>query len=410
MSSNESFTVRIEKMVPGGDCLCRINGKNVFVPGAIPGECADIEIVSSHGDYDRARIVQVREPSPHRTEPFCPFYGICGGCTMQHIDASEQRKLRAQMLEESFERAGIRCPEIEVVFGRETAYRGRIQLTDGGFNEKESNRIVPIDTCPVATDEINRWLSKTPPAGRPSGRVPVFGDPRVLNAPGKCIVAAQDAHGRNGAPLIQGGAGSGRNGKLRLRKNTRFSGTVPSDRNRCEVSILGKKVAFDVRGFFQSNLAVLEKMIAELCRDIGGTSLLDMYAGCGTFSVFLSDFFDRTVLVEHNRDAVVFAEENLAGTPHESYGVSGSKWTELHSGSPFDAVVIDPPRSGMEKDVRRWLCSARIPQVRSVSCNPSTHARDIADLLRAGYILEKVYLLDFYPNTAHIESLAVLHI
>ena len=137
-----------------------------------------------------------------------------------------------------------------------------------------------------------------------------------------------------------------------------------------------------------------------------------MYSGCGTFSVFLSDLYDKVCLVEHNRDAIVFAEENLRGKKHESFGLSGENWIKysadkyIENNGSFDAVVIDPPRSGMEKEVCKWLCRSKIPQIRSVSCNPSTHARDAAFLIMAGYQLSKLYLLDFYPHTAHIESLA----
>jgi 23S rRNA (uracil1939-C5)-methyltransferase len=167
-----------------------------------------------------------------------------------------------------------------------------------------------------------------------------------------------------------------------------------------------------VQGFFQSNLEVLEKSIEVLSQNLSGKNLLDMYAGCGTFSVFLSDFFEKTCLVEHNRDAIVFAEENLREKKHESFGLSGERWVKFSAqnyvanNGNFDAVIIDPPRSGMEREVCKWLASSKIPQIRSVSCNPSTHARDAALLIKAGYTLSKLYLLDFYPHTSHIESLA----
>ena len=109
----------------------------------------------------------------------------------------------------------------------------------------------------------------------------------------------------------------------------------------------------------------------------------------------------------------VFAEENMAGKKHESFGLSGEVWTKYHAetvikqGGNFDAVVIDPPRSGMEKEVCQWLQKSGIPHIRSVSCDIATHARDIKFLIRAGYRLEKLYLLDFYPQTGHIESLGI---
>ena len=135
-----------------------------------------------------------------------------------------------------------------------------------------------------------------------------------------------------------------------------------------------------------------------------------MYSGCGSISTFLTEKYENVVLVEHNRDALVYAEQNMAGTKHISYGLSGAAWVKSCASSlpAFDAVTIDPPRSGMEKEVCTWLCQSKIPLILSLSCDPATHARDLARLLACGYNLKEIYLLDFYPNTSHIESLAVL--
>ena len=161
-----------------------------------------------------------------------------------------------------------------------------------------------------------------------------------------------------------------------------------------------------MRGFFQSNLQVLSKSIEKVTDFLSGENVLDMYAGCGTFSVFLKDKFEKITLVEHNRDALLFAEQNLSGKNHISFGLSGEKWAQEQKNSNFDAVVIDPPRSGIEKGVMEFLKKSEIPVIRSVSCDPATHARDAKQLTESGRTLEKLFLLDFYPQTSHIESLA----
>ena len=171
---------------------------------------------------------------------------------------------------------------------------------------------------------------------------------------------------------------------------------------------------FDVQGFFQSNLGVLEKTIEILTSDLKGKNALDMYSGCGTFSVFLEDRFEHITLVEHNRDAIVFAEQNLKLKNHESYGISGAKWVKENSASiinrygDFDTVIIDPPRSGMEKDVVEFLSKNKPYDLRIMSCDPVTNARDIKTLCNSEYKVKKLFLLDFYPQTSHIESLAFL--
>lgn len=404
-----SMKIVIEKIVAGGDGMGKINGKNVFVPYSIPGEELNVEITKSYRDYDVAKIVEVLKPSPHRVVPFCPMYGICGGCNMQHIDSAYQVEIRKQILADCFEREGLKVPEIQVVSGSDRGYRARIQLTDGGFNEKDSNKIVPINECPILTEEINGYLKNTPFNDRPHGRVHVFGDERVAME-NKVIVANETKKRSDDIQIV--GAGNSRKSKVKAKKNLYFKGTSGVTDNVCSIKIGDKNISFDVLGFFQSNPEVLEKTVDVICDNMGGKNVLDMYAGCGTFSVFLSDIFEKTTLVEHNRDAIVFAERNLVGTNHESYGQSGDKWVKQNASlvmqqiGSFDAVVIDPPRQGIEKAVCQWLCEHKTGQIRSVSCNPSTHARDARYLVQSGYILSKLFLLDFYPQTSHIESLA----
>lgn len=407
----ERYVVTPEKMVFGGSCLAKINGKNVFIPFAIPGEKIEIEIEKSFRDYDTARITRIIERSEHRAEPFCPLYGKCGGCNMQHIESSFQIQLRVSMLKSCFERAGVECPQIQVISGQDKGYRARVQLTDGGFCGKNSNTILQTDFCPVATQEINSYLRSVPQDKRPRGRVHFFGDKRITLSFQKSfdhLVIADEKKEDLWAQRQIGKTGK----KARNKVRQRFAGTAGNPVNCCTVSLLGKPIEFDVQGFFQSNMEVLEKTIEALTRDLSGNNVLDMYSGAGTFSVFLAGIFKKTFLVEHNRDALVHAEVNMAGKSHETYGLSGERWVRenasmvLRNNGPFDAAVIDPPRSGMEKEVCRWLCQSGIPHIRSVSCDPSTQSRDAALLIKAGYKLEELFLLDFYPQTSHIESLA----
>jgi 23S rRNA (uracil1939-C5)-methyltransferase len=400
-----------EKMVFGGNCIAKSNGKTIFIPFAIPGEKLEIEIVSQHRDYDTGHIVRIVEPSKHRVAPFCALYGKCGGCTMQHIDSAYQQELRVQILSDCFARAGITVPAISIIGGTPDHYRCRLQFHDGCLSERESNNLVPLTSCPIATPEINSYLGSVPQKDRPKGRVHVFGDTRIISANPtspfpKVIIAEESA---KNIPAVKKQTGKK---EIKNHVKPRFAGSVVNEANTCTVELAGKKIAFDVQGFFQSNLAVLEKTIGAVCTNMGGKNVLDCYAGAGTFSLFLSDYFEKTTLVEHNRDALVFAEMNLAGKKHDSYGVSGEQWVKNNAPSllaaqgTFDAVFIDPPRSGMEKSVCEWLCTHKTAQIRSMSCDPATHARDAARLIQSGYQLTKLILLDFYPQTDHIESLA----
>lgn len=413
-----TLTIITEKMVFGGDCIAKIDGKTIFVPYAIPGEKLEVEIVRENRDYSVAKIIKILEPSPHRVQPFCKYYGLCGGCNMQHISNEHQQQLRASILADAFKREDLEIPEIQIISGDPMGYRTRFQFHNGGMMQKRTNEIVAIDNCPCATAEINHYLTEVPPTERPEGRIHVFGTDKIVSIPegyDKLIIADETiAEKKAASKAMREGRGKKANGKKIKKIRPRFEGTVSVQNNLCTVAISDKNISFDVQGFFQSNLQVLEKTVPKIVEGLQGKNVLDMYAGCGTFSVFLADRFEKVTLVEHNRDALVYAEQNLAGKRHESFGLSGETWVKYHAqncidaNGSFDAVVIDPPRSGMEKNVCQWLSKSDIPQVRSMSCDIATHARDIKFLVRGGYKLKELYLLDFYPQTGHIESLAIL--
>ncbi len=401
-------TIITDKIAIGGNCLAKIDGKNVFVPFAIPGEKLEVEITQSRRDYDTAKITKILEASPERVAPACSLYEKCGGCNLMHVSPEYQQTLRKEILKDCFERNGINIEisDIGAISGNNLNYRCRFQLNDGGLSQRSSNEIIPIEKCECAVKEINDWLSKNSLNSRPRGRCHLFGCEQVLSVGGnpesKVAVTVEEKKETVDYALLKK-----KNKNIKQAKK-RYSGTTLSPSDIVKVNILGKEISFDVKGFFQSNLEVLEKSIQKVCSGLQGNSVLDMYAGCGTFSVFLAQHFSDITLVEHNRDALVFAEQNLMGIKHQSIGLSGAKWAQANPDAYFDAVVIDPPRSGMEHEVCSWLCKSKVPQIRSVSCDPATHARDVARLLKAGYQLKKLYLLDFYPNTSHIESLAVL--
>lgn len=416
-----TYNIITEKMAFGGDCIAKIDGKTVFVPYAIPGEELEVEITEEKRDYSIARIVNILKPSVHRVKPFCPLYTKCGGCNMQHIDEEFQTELRAQILRETFIHETEKyakpedIPQVEVIKGSSKNYRSRFQFHNGGLMEKQSNNILPLENCPCAVNEINDWLKNTPQSQRPSGRVHVFGSEKIsavnniTSAKQKIVIA----HEKEISVPEQLNSKNAKNKKKKQKlPMKRFQGTILNEANSCTVNLKGKNITFDVQGFFQSNMEVLEKTIDTVMYNLGGENALDMYSGCGTFSVFLADRYKNVTLVEHNRDALVYAEQNMAGKKHESFGVSGEKFVLNHAetcrnqNGPFEAVIIDPPRSGMEKVVCQWLCASDIPVIRSISCDSATHARDAKFLIRSGYKLQKLYLLDFYPQTCHIESLA----
>ena len=419
-----------EKIVSGGDSLAKINGKAVFVPQLLPGEKAEIEITESHKDYDRGKVIKILESSPVRREPPCPYYGKCGGCNLQIAGDEAQKQIRLQILQDCFRRAlrlGAEDKSSEaakvvygatVVSGENWGYRNRFQFHSGGLKRKAQESIIALDDCPVAVPEV-RELLKVKKLPERYGRLHVF----------------------NGN-VAEESEFSPRNGSASWSSNRRDSHRHDEneDIQETSVEICGKQIFFDVRGFFQSNIGAFQKAIEAIkpivakyadkakarhteksaqsenttkASAVDGTyELLDMYAGVGTFSALLGDMFSKTTLVEHNKKALRFTDKNLGNIPHDVYAMTGEKWVRTPSAQKkFNAVIIDPPRSGIEKPVMNWLCAEqrgkRPDVIFSVSCDPVTHARDAALLTAAGYKMTTLMMLDFYPQTSHIESFAV---
>ncbi|MCR5045538.1 MAG: TRAM domain-containing protein [Treponema sp.] len=404
---NLSRVIEPEKMVFGGKCLGKIDSKNVFVPFAIPGEKLEIEITKSFRDYDEGKIVKILEASPKRVLPPCPLYQKCGGCNMMHIEAQFQTELKKGILAELMERAGVKIPQIQTVQGSPLGYRSRFQLNDGGMEGRGSNDIVPIQNCPVAVPKINEWFKSVPMEERPRGRGNLFGNEKA--EPELSITMERESGRDLKAYKKMSASEKKKRGKKYIRP--RFEGISQEEQCPVCIELCGKKIFFDAQGFFQSNIEVLEKTIPLLTQGISGKNVLDLYSGAGTFSVFLADSFENVVMVERNRGSMVFAEQNMAGKKHESYGISGAEFAKKHASSfveregNFSAAIVDPPRSGIEKEALDWLCKSGIPVVKYLSCNPSTQARDIQRLQEAGYKIEDIRLLDFYPQTSHLETL-----
>ena len=400
-----------DKITFGGNSFSKINGKSLFIPYAIPGEVLDVEIVKEKSDWAEAKIVKIIESSPLRIIPPCKYYGICGGCNMMHIEAKAQKSFRLQMLQDVFLQNNIKIEDVKIIEDKDFNYRSRFQLNDGGLCKRESNETVQIDECLCAENCINQFLKEineikdhTPPLGR----VHIFGSEKIIGDKKVIIENTCEKNVRtNESSRIIGKSKK----TLKLKSNNYFSGTVQDDKNSITVELLSQKISFDARGFFQSNLFVFEKVISLILENLPeGEKILDIYSGCGSISLFLTQKFKKVVLVEHNRDALVYAEKNLLGKNHTSYGLSASTWVKNCSESEgfFDSCVVDPPRSGMEIEVLEYLCKSKIPLIAYLSCNPATQARDCKKLIEHGYKIKKAFLCDFYPNTSHIESLLFL--
>jgi len=380
-----SQTVTIEKLVFGGAGLARTANGVVFVNDVAPGETVEIEITGKQGGVAHARPVKIVKPSPARRTPACPLYGKCGGCDWLHIDYKTQVECKKEMTLECMRRIGrienLTAPD--VISAEEFGYRRRAQIKidingNAGFFARRTNDVVPVRQCPLLVDALNKLLNK-------------IADKKV-SLPGALInlkaVAGDDGHIAS-APAI---AGETSESVIITVKNRTFE-------------VLGS-------GFFQSNCFLLERLVAWADAKVGGTACVDLYGGCGFFSIMLADRFKEGLLIESSgaEAAAARANFNRNGINHFRAAQGAAENLISLAGSiAVDCLIVDPPRPGLSLLVREAIVALKPKKILYVSCNPSTQARDAATLIAAaGYTISHAAIVDLYPNTSHVESLLVL--
>lgn len=365
----------IEKWVYGGAGLARLDGQVVFTPFVMPGEIVRARVVSRDRGMLRTTALEILSPSPARTAAVCPYFGRCGGCHYQHANYETQLALKLEILRETLRRVGkFEAPAgIDVIDGEPHGYRNRIQLhVDGaraGYREAGSHRLCAIEQCPIASPRLNQALRENV-AGRRFSRhvesIELFTNESELQAPGA------------------------ETGSIEYRVGD-------------EMYRVGR------RSFFQVNRFLIERLVERVAGGGSGARALDLYAGVGLFSLPLGRRFTEVVAVEAGASAHADLVHNAqrAGLPVRAERAAADLFLETLTASP-DLVVADPPRAGLGKQVVRELLRLRAPRLVIVSCDPATLARDLAPLLAANYRIERLTMVDLFPQTYHIETVVDL--
>ncbi|MDR1128402.1 MAG: class I SAM-dependent RNA methyltransferase [Treponema sp.] len=412
MTTNGLFTVRVERIASGGAGVARVpvsgepgrpgadGGIAVFTGFTAPGDLARVRIISLHKNWAEAELVSVEEASPCRVAPPCPSYGLCGGCSLQHLKYEAQLAEKAAILKDALTRIGGfgALPEIKIAPSPPYGYRNRARLHRDpetgktGFRGRKSGEIVPAEDCPVVVSGIRDFLKNSREQGAGAGQI-------ALYTRGDTLLCGNSGGPRNNAP------GS-------APENTGGAARYPV---RGRIPVLGREITADAGLFFQSNAAMLEKLIPGLLSAAEKADprlpAADIYCGVGTFAVFLQDRFGQIDLVEENRAALALARQNNRGKCRPEFSGKDDDWVqETLRGKPggYGFAVVDPPRRGLSRPIREYLAGNGPPVLAYVSCDPASLARDCKVLASGGYRLESLAFYDFYPQTAHIESLSVL--
>ena len=391
--------------------MARDEGKVWLVSYALPGEVVEAEPRGRQGGVAVAATTRVLEPSPHRVAAPCPYFGACGGCQLQHATYTHQLDLKRQVVAEAWARAGLRLPPDAAVLGMEDPWRYRIRgefeavaEASGwrfGFHRMRSHAVLPVDSCAIHDERIERAL---PAFARAANELRLTGLQNLL--------LTVEPAGRGLLWRLRVNS----KGWLRDEYAHRVAELLP------DAALLDDAMSLDfwdmtfrVRSdtFVQTNyrqMLVLYRAALDMLQPMPEEKVLDLYAGIGTISVAVARGCRSVTAVEENPRAVQLGRLNARINSARVEYLPGKVEDVLRGVrlGQHDAVILDPPRAGCEPAAIAELVRLGAGRVVYVSCEPSTHARDIAALVRGGYRVRRAAIVDMFPQTYHIESVALL--
>ena len=442
LAKNQEHTVTIEGYGEGGMGVARIDGRVVFVHGALRGEKCRVLILKTLKSVAFAKVLEVIEPSSERITPDCPYFPRCGGCTYRHIRYEEELRLKKQRVQDNLSRIGGSDVTVEEILGaRDTLrYRNKAQYPvskDGavGFYRARTHEVIECEHCllvkpeaDAAAEALREYMQSCRVAGydEKTGRGLVRHLYVRSNAAGEslvCVLVNGDKLPkedrlvtllRDACPKCTG---------IVLGTNTKKGNVILGDRyrtlwgsDRLEDTLCGKTFRLSVPSFYQVNRIQAERLYAKAIEFAGLTgqeTVLDLYCGAGTITLALSDHAKKVLGAEIVPEAIDDARENAAR--------NGVKNAEFFCGDASDVakklarenlrpdvITVDPPRKGLAADVVESIAEMQPQRVVYVSCDSATMARDVKRLADLGYTAQRACAVDMFPRADHVETVVLL--
>ncbi|MDM5101328.1 23S rRNA (uracil(1939)-C(5))-methyltransferase RlmD [Aeromonas salmonicida] len=421
---------RIEFTVDSLDHHCvgigRHQGKAIFIEGALPGEQVKARILDDKKQYAHAALQQVVTSAANRITPFCNHYRECGGCNAQHLGEADQQAAKEAGLVSLFERLGqIKAPVLEpVLTGESRAYRRVCRLaikfdkngrcTRVGFRRRQSNDLVEIEGCPVLAEPLSALIVPLRECLNRLKSQRELGHAELIQAEQGIMMLLRHTGRPNEADralLVAFAQAQGIDLYLQAadeRIEPLHQAFQPS------YSLDGLSLAFAPGDFIQVNGPINQSMVAQALAWLGASKddkVLDLFCGIGNFTLPLARQAREVVGVEGDLAMVARAEENARRNGIDnarfykadlSGDIVGMSWAR----EGFDLVLLDPARPGA-LEVMGHVVKLSPKRVVYVSCNPVTLARDSQVLVKGGYRLVRLGMLDMFPHTGHLESMAL---
>jgi 23S rRNA (uracil1939-C5)-methyltransferase len=431
-TGGDNTTAMVESLGYDGRGVARLDGKTVFIEGALPGERVRFRYLSKHKNFDTGALVELLEASPNRVTPPCPHFGTCGGCDLQHLRPEVQIQAKQRILAEQFEHIGKVQPEtwLEPITGLALGYRRRARLGARlvperggmhiGFRERRKSFLANLDTCLVLEPKIAGLL--------PELRTLVGGLSCAHRIPQIEVASGDNASAlvfRHLLSLVERDEellrDFGTRHDIQIYRQPHAPDSIvalwPDEPEELyyRLSEFNVEIRFRPTDFVQINNAVNQKMVGQAVRLLelkGDEQVLDLFCGLGNFTLPLARHAGRVLGVEADEPLIAGARRNarLNGIANADFMVANlyheggpAPWTDFR----VDRLLLDPPRGGAIEAIKR-LIEPLPSRIVYVSCHPATLARDSEYLVHAlGYRLAAAGAMDMFPQTSHVESMAL---
>lgn len=398
---NIKNNVKVEKLDDFGRGIGYVDNKIIFISDAMIGEVVDVNIIKETNKYYEGEVIKYIKKSRDRVSVSCPYYKFCGGCNILHMNYDNQINYKKDKLKNILKKFSGLNLDIDVIKNKDViCYRNKIELkiqdNRWGYYNSNTHNFVEIDKCLLAKNSINKVIENKKYINVSNGKIIIrsnYNDEILLCIETKDKVDIDIDSLKNNIKLVG----------VVVNKKTYYGD------NFFYEMINNKIFKVNYNSFFQINNYITKEMINIINNNCSEKILLDLYCGVGFLGQVIDYEFDKIYGIELNRNSVIDAINNAKiNKINNTYYMCGDS-SKLISNikENIDTLIIDPPRSGLYKNMVNDVLNICSDKIIYVSCNPITLVRDI-NLLKEKYVVEKIYLLDMFSNTFHFESVCVL--
>jgi 23S rRNA (uracil-5-)-methyltransferase RumA len=445
----EELTVTIKKIGINGEGIAYDQQQVIFVEGAIPEEEATIKITKIEKNHAYAQVVSIDKPSSHRIQPPCTIYSECGACHLQHLQYEQQLMYKREIVKDAFKKyATVKELEIRKTLAQQEPwhYRNKAQLrvvflgekTQLGLYERESHHLVEMNNCLVQDKLINHVMS-TVREGLDRFRIPIFSERKGKGDVKAIVIRVSQAKREVQLTIVSKHEHIKAIERLLeyIKEHLPMvSGIFQSIHTQNTPSVFGEKMKLlwgneiieehlgglrfhlSPRSFFQLNLAateILYNCVRAAAKLKGRERVIDAYCGVGAIGLMLAPYAKEVRGMDIIPEAIADATYNarLNGIENAFFQCGRAEmvvpqWME--DGFVADCLVVDPPRTGCDPALLQTILRVKPKRVVYVSCNPSTLAKDCAQLISGGYRVKWVQPIDMFPQTSHVECVALIEL